>query len=289
MKQVPVIVAFTKFDQVVAIEVGSSARTNARARYEQACRCLFRREPRDVPAEIVSVKSQFGDLIDNLVVTTDRLITGSRSARSGTQGAKPRIAPVPLVWSAAVRVHRDYFIQASIEVGRSRYWRGLWSSLDFADQPLKDCVNVIHSDIIDIWNLNDPSKCLSNTAFKGRMSHIVKDLAGSIGSVPTSDFAEWVYDLYRGSQENVRCVMGYIVDLTVILDDIFRRGTVYVSPNVTQMAMDRHISSGRRDRIHRDIHSFVTETFAIRFNVPQRDLVLEKIVDLIRQYCVPGP
>jgi hypothetical protein len=83
--------------------------------------------------------------------------------------------------------------------------------------------------------------------------------------------------------------MGYIVDLTVILDDIFRRGTVYVSPNVTQMAMDRHISSGRRDRIHRDIHSFVTETFAIRFNVPQRDLVLEKIVDLIRQYCVPGP
>jgi hypothetical protein len=51
---VPVIVAFTKFDEVVAIEGGSSARTNARARYEQACRSLFRREPRDVPAEIVS-------------------------------------------------------------------------------------------------------------------------------------------------------------------------------------------------------------------------------------------
>ena len=51
---VPVIVALTKFDEVVAIEGGSSARTNARARYEQACRSLFRREPRDVPAEIVS-------------------------------------------------------------------------------------------------------------------------------------------------------------------------------------------------------------------------------------------
>ncbi len=82
--------------------------------------------------------------------------------------------------------------------------------------------------------------------------------------------------------------MGYIVDITVILDDIFRRGGGGVSANDAQTAMDRHVSSGRRDRIHRDIHSFVTETFAIRFNVPQRDLVLEKIIDLIRQYCVPS-
>ena len=48
------IVAFTKFDLVVAIEDGSSARANARRRIEQSCRSHFRREPRDVPAEIVS-------------------------------------------------------------------------------------------------------------------------------------------------------------------------------------------------------------------------------------------
>jgi hypothetical protein len=83
--------------------------------------------------------------------------------------------------------------------------------------------------------------------------------------------------------------MGYIVDLSVILDDIFRRGADNVSTNDAQMAMDRHINSGRRDRIHHDIYSFVTETFAIRFSVPQRDLVSDKIVDLIRQYCVPSP
>ena len=35
------------------------------------------------------------------------------------------------------------------------YWRSLWSSLDFAEQPLKICVNVIHIDIIKIWNLYD--------------------------------------------------------------------------------------------------------------------------------------
>jgi len=50
----PVIVAFTKFDREVAIGGGSSARSSARARVDQSCRSLFRRELRDVPAEIVS-------------------------------------------------------------------------------------------------------------------------------------------------------------------------------------------------------------------------------------------
>jgi hypothetical protein len=51
---VPVIVAFTKFDQIVEIEGGSSARTRARTQVEQSCRSLFRKEPSDVPAEVVS-------------------------------------------------------------------------------------------------------------------------------------------------------------------------------------------------------------------------------------------
>ena len=61
---------------------------------------------------------QFSDLVDNLVVTLDRLITGLRTPaplRSGAQGTKSRIAPVPLLWSVALRVHQDIFIQASIE------------------------------------------------------------------------------------------------------------------------------------------------------------------------------
>ena len=80
--------------------------------------------------------------------------------------------------------------------------------------------------------------------------------------------------------------MAYVVDLIVILDDMFRTAGNNVSANDAQSAMNQHVSSGRRDRIHRDIRSFVTETFATRLRVPQRDLVLEKIVELIRQYCV---
>jgi hypothetical protein len=70
--------------------------------------------------DLVAVRPQYADLIDNLVVTTDRFITGARnasnpSARSSAHGEKPRSAPVPLLWSAALRVHQDIFIQASIE------------------------------------------------------------------------------------------------------------------------------------------------------------------------------
>jgi len=88
------------------------------------------------------------------------------------------------------------------------------------------------------------------------------------------------------SKENVRCVMGYIVDLMVILDGIFRAVLGRVSVNDVLSVMDGHVKSGRRDTIHGDIRSFVTETFEIRSSIP-RDLVLEKIIDLIKQYCVP--
>jgi len=243
-----------------------------------------------VPAEIVSEKPRFIDLIDNLVVTTDRFITESSSSRAGAR-TKQRVGAVPLAWSAAVRVNHDIAIQATIEVGRSRYWRGLWSSLDFADQTLKNCVRIIHDDIVEIWNLNDKTRYLSCERFKVEMSHLIRDLAGSSNGSSSSDrtrveYADWTQDTYRGSPENVRCVVGYIVDLTVVLDGIFRITAGEMSSSGADQILDRHVKSGRKDAIHRDIRSFITEAFVTRFSVPQKDLVLEKTIDLIKQFCV---
>ena len=55
----PVVVAFTKFDQAVLNESGGSERASERTRVEQLCRSLFHSEPRDVPAEIVSGTALF--------------------------------------------------------------------------------------------------------------------------------------------------------------------------------------------------------------------------------------
>lgn len=82
--------------------------------------------------------------------------------------------------------------------------------------------------------------------------------------------------------------MGYIVDLTVILDAIFSTTTTDISPENVRLVINRHVSSGDKGKIHREIRRFVTEAYAIRFSVPQRDLILEKIIDLIQGYCVPA-
>ncbi|KAN0137937.1 hypothetical protein V8E53_004421 [Lactarius tabidus] len=310
LRNVPVVLVFTKFDVLVSqlllgqvLNSPSDERQSFECAWARAgescddsCRRLLHKDPGDVPAEIVSENRAFTNLITNLVATTDRLITASRtpSARSIGQMARSRVDAVPLAWSAALRVNHDIIIQSSIEVGRARYWRSLWSSLDFADQTLGNCVNIIHLDIVEIWNLNDKNSYLSSNKFKAKMSHLIKDLVGSANATSSfdrtrapDDYADWVHDCYRGSMENVRCVVGYIVDLTVILDDIFRMSAGDLLPKDVHKAFERHITSGYRDAIHRDIRSFVSEAFAIRFCVPQRDIMLERIIDWIKQFCVP--
>ena len=79
-------------------------------------------------------------------------------------------------------------------------------------------------------------------------------------------------------------MMGYIVDLTVLLDAIFSTPSGHVSPDNAQLVIDRHVNSGKKDKIHRDIQGFVIEAF--RFSVPQEDLILERIIDLIQGFCV---
>jgi hypothetical protein len=80
--------------------------------------------------------------------------------------------------------------------------------------------------------------------------------------------------------------MGYIVNLIVILDEMFGTAASNVTEDVALMVMESHVRSGHRDSIHEDIRRFVTETFSNRF-YSDNDLVLEKIIDLIRHYCSP--
>jgi hypothetical protein len=81
--------------------------------------------------------------------------------------------------------------------------------------------------------------------------------------------------------------MDYIVILLVILDEILRTTANNVTEGTALMVMESHVRSGHRDNIYRDIRRFVTETFPNRFADSQKSLVLEKIIDLIRQYCSP--
>jgi len=82
--------------------------------------------------------------------------------------------------------------------------------------------------------------------------------------------------------------MGYIVDLTVILDALFSTPG-NISPENVRLVVNRHVSSGKKNKIHRDIRRFVPEAFAVRVSVQQKDLILEEIIDLIQKILCSLP
>ena len=76
--------------------------------------------------------------------------------------------------------------------------------------------------------------------------------------------------------------MTYIVDLTVILHGLFLT-TRNVSAADVQLALGEYRRNSR-SRIHEDIRSFLEQS---PFIDQGRDMVMEKIIDLIKQNCVP--
>ena len=60
-------------------------------------------------------------------------------------------------------------------------------------------------------------------------------------------------------------MMGQFVDLTVIMDGIFRKAAGNVSPRDAQQVLERHVRSVHRDldAVHSNIWSFIAEVLVI--------------------------
>ena len=78
--------------------------------------------------------------------------------------------------------------------------------------------------------------------------------------------------------------MGYIVNLTVILDTIFRIPCAVISPEDVVLIIDKHANSDHKNKMHSDIRGFVTGAYAYRFSA--EEMILEGIIDYIQQFCV---
>ena len=79
--------------------------------------------------------------------------------------------------------------------------------------------------------------------------------------------------------------MGYIVDLTVILYEIFKTvaGNI-VSLDCAESILDR-FWTGRRLQIHEYIRNNVEETYSLN-STAHKDIFLETVDDLIKQHCL---
>ncbi|KAF8883264.1 hypothetical protein BD779DRAFT_1472579 [Infundibulicybe gibba] len=230
---------------------------------------------------------------------------------------------VYLIWALAQRANVDMKIDASIRLilaaeSGGGYWRGLASSLFFTNKTLKTCLDAIHKDIVITWNFCDEESYLLSDEFKVIMSHLVNDLGDSahprkrsaslngasavvglitalisggvaapvgIAIATGMVFAQWVYDVYREAPHVLRCLMGYIVDLTIVMQSLFwmvkpsgndNEGGPPVGRALILAALEAYETSGDLARVHGCISEFVTGRTVLEFR--QRDHVLDEIV-----------
>ncbi|KAI6134282.1 hypothetical protein EV401DRAFT_1344586 [Pisolithus croceorrhizus] len=73
-----------------------------------------------------------------------------------SQSALGTPSPVSVVTLMAQRTLPHLKIEGSITVGKQRYWRTLASNPNFPGYTIQECLRVIHTDIISVWNFKDP-------------------------------------------------------------------------------------------------------------------------------------
>ncbi|KIM56567.1 hypothetical protein SCLCIDRAFT_132374, partial [Scleroderma citrinum Foug A] len=97
-------------------------------------------------------RGEFKEMYQQLIKLTSDLVSEYFKPRMGL-----RLSAVPVVTAMAQRVAPRLKIVASIRVGKSRYWRALFSTPEFFGYTVEACLCVIHTDIVNVWNFHDPS------------------------------------------------------------------------------------------------------------------------------------
>ncbi|KAJ7225083.1 hypothetical protein C8J57DRAFT_1481857 [Mycena rebaudengoi] len=86
---------------------------------------------------------------------------------------------VEKVWiemAIAQRFSAKANIEASIRIGRKRYWRGLLSGI-FLGFSMRTVLDVLQQDIVNVWNMHDPENYLRKPEFLSLLSVLVEDLS----------------------------------------------------------------------------------------------------------------
>jgi len=209
--------------------------------------------------------------------------------------------------------------EASVAVGKAEYWRSLASCVSPLGSTPEQCLEVIHGDIVAVWNIGDPHRYLYGKEFKALMTNIVDDLDDQdvpnpnhalvvrlsmlvivVGIVeglasPAAPIfiticgclvlAKWTYDVYQQSHITRRRLMAYIVDLTLIMRNLFWLVEIHqvpVSDRLLKFA-STYMPEGRA-QVHYEIKKYVQGTSII--DRAHRDSVLGRVVQVIDRYRI---
>ncbi|KZT25848.1 hypothetical protein NEOLEDRAFT_1132825 [Neolentinus lepideus HHB14362 ss-1] len=262
---VPLIVVFTKYDRLI-----TDAEEKVDADWEPnnpTCRVseLADKEYKKLcvrPLESASNNSESGPstrhvyqrvsvergydsyLLELIRTTAEHVSTGVRA-----------------MWAIAQRVDAETSRDASIAIGRQKYWEALSTSVYFKDKRLKNCLWALHVDTVTAWNFFDPHNCLCSQSMMELLSGIIAELnddndpgldvsgnpnqalvsgvsqvgnagAALFGMSPTTAIvvvplgvvvllAQWIHKVYAQTPGIIRCLMGYVLDINFVLWKLF--------------------------------------------------------------------
>lgn len=312
----PLVIVFTKLDLLVGkIEYESFSDQEdpepwdleeyLRNELEKACiQPLQELAGTDIPNVAISVQEGYESTIEQLLEVTagkvDRYVANEAAVAA----------------LMAQRASISLKLSNSISVGKKRHWRGLASGSKFLGYVLKDCLDVIHTEIVSCWNFEDPNRYLISDQFKTLMLNMVantdtRDLPDAeeeevgfgvsvasaiIGIRGTAVrvvlpiaanimLVGWAYDLYQYSGTVLSQCIAYIVDLTAIMQILF-----LLTPHgqMTIPAIKLAITAYSMAGIN-EVHSRIKDHYENPHNVltlGNRDQALDMIVRLIKETSI---
>ncbi|KAF7985533.1 hypothetical protein HWV62_3769 [Athelia sp. TMB] len=321
---VPVVVVFTKFDNLVNREmlenmtddememeddeVQALAIQRADLSFEDLCVKKLHGLGHNIAYTkcLALVKPDYRHTLANLIDITQNLVSNQDEGE------------VWLVSAMAQRASAQAKIDSSIKVGMKRkfsnvrpisgmlcltsivvlqgYWQGLASSAHFKGYRLDTCLNTIHSEITSGWNFNDPDKSLSGSYSQSidginNLIGITSAVASTVAPVTVAVglsvvFVQWIARIYQRTPAALRCLMGHIIDLTLVMDLLFLQILALTPPRrltweQVETALDEYRITTLQ-KVHQQIRDYAnTSSFA---QTLATNNVQEKIVALISQY-----
>ncbi|KAG2040315.1 hypothetical protein BDR03DRAFT_949610 [Suillus americanus] len=299
---IPIIVVFTKHDVFVdKLELDA----DESGEYDEAALKALKIDTLDKLC-IQPLKEVAGsDILHTTVSTNEEYESTIRQLIDLTTANVEKFvaSEAALTMMIAQRVDIGLKLRASIA--------SLGSSMDFIGFTMLDCLSVIHKDIIDVWNFNDPHCHLASDQFKqlmqkdldkvdpphtseafvfglsvvSKIAEILTSLDGPIMPIAVTIgtgmvLVKWVYDTYQQTKIALQRIMTYIVDLTCVMQILFLLApTGSISRHVIKIAIKAYEEAGKSN-VHSEIQSYVSVTRS------GRDNALEKIVGLINDHSI---
>ncbi|KDQ06233.1 hypothetical protein BOTBODRAFT_263641 [Botryobasidium botryosum FD-172 SS1] len=289
--KLPVIVVFTQYDRLLAHVtfttnvdessgkspeiVNSIIEEKASAEFQKTCVDVLDSYKTKLEWAKVSILREHAETCTALVNQTSNLLLATNR-----------------IWflsAIAQRVHADVKIDACVQLGMEKYWLDLAASTHFTGYPLRKCLKRILLDMLQVWNFNDNNNILMGTEFEAMIFRLIQDLGNPGSESPNPSFRQqevtairetldgsvspgqtgvgsrgWFLGTYvQGAlaPTQLLMLMGFIVDLTMVLERLFwtmfRKDVQSVAIEHVQEVFNKYIISGERTKIHRDLTDYV--------------------------------